>query len=735
MSGRVRLILAIHNHQPVGNFESVMEDAWKESYAPFLEVLKDYPDISIALHTSGSLIEWLTQAHPEYIDEVRTLVERGQIEILGGAFYEPILAGIPRRDRVGQIESYTRYLEQVFGTLVRGMWVPERVWEQSFAGDITEAGIEYTILDDYHFRCAGLGSDELDGYYLTEDEGRLLRIFPGSERLRYAIPFQDPEETIRILREAGGRCPDAVVTFGDDGEKFGTWPGTHKHVYRDGWIRRFFDMLCVNDNWLDVTTPSEAIDHVAPIGRCYLPDASYREMTEWALRPDAQQIYADLLHHETRGDPADDRFEQLKQFARGGIWRNFRIRYPESNEMYVRMLEISDRLARLNNNGPGDLDKQLLERARTELYRAQCNCPYWHGAFGGLYLPHLRHAIYRHLIEADTLMEAALGRDGSWVQIAAADFNLDARKEIRIASDRLIAYVAPASGGHMYELDIRRIGLNLLATLDRRPEAYHDRIRAAARELGNDGSEEDNGVASIHDKVQFKQLDLDSKITIDHWRRKSLVDHFLKPGTGLEAYRQGHGLIGDFVDAAYETVLRRSNERVEAVMTRQGHVGSNRVRLTKTVALASFSAGTLEARWEFENLPAGAPIHFAVELNFSGIAAGASDRYFYDQDGNRLGQVQIVRSLDAAERIGLIDEWQGLDISLQFSRPAGLWIFPIETVSQSEGGFELVHQSCAVIPRWEFAAPDDGRWSIGLSMVIDTSVAQARTLSEPALST
>ena len=44
-----------------------------------------------------------------------------------------------------------------------------------------------------------------------------------------------------------------------------------------------------------------------------------------------------------------------------------------------------------------------------------------------------------------------------------------------------------------------------------------------------------------------------------------------------------------------------------------------------------------------------------------------------------------------ADRIGLVDEWLGLDVSLAASKVGGFWAFPIQTVSQSEGGFELVH--------------------------------------------
>src|SRR5207248_536456 len=118
--------------------------------------------------------------------------------------------------------------------------------------------------------------------------------------------------------------------------------------------------------------------------------------------------------------------------------------------------------------------------ARQELYRAQCNCPYWHGAFGGLYLPHLRNAIYRHLIGAHNALDDAEGRTGPRVALDVADYNLDARQEVRLENERLIAFVRPALGGHVYELDVRPASTNVLATLDRRPEAYHGVIAAAS---------------------------------------------------------------------------------------------------------------------------------------------------------------------------------------------------------------------------------------------------------------
>src|SRR5438132_2821137 len=191
----LRFVFALHNHQPVGNFDGVFEQAYRDSYGPFLDLMEQYAEIPFSLHTSGPLMEWLVERRPDYVERLRKLVTRRQVEILGGGFYEPILPMIPRRDRIGQIGTYTKYLENLFPTRIRGMWVPERVWEQNLVSDIAAAGIEYTVLDDHHFKQAGLEQEDLTGYYLSEDEGQLLRIFPNSEALRYLIPWKEPQET------------------------------------------------------------------------------------------------------------------------------------------------------------------------------------------------------------------------------------------------------------------------------------------------------------------------------------------------------------------------------------------------------------------------------------------------------------------------------------------------------------------------------------------------------------
>ena len=710
MSG-VRLILALHNHQPVGNFDGVFDEAYRLSYGPFLDVMEDYPEIPFVLHTSGPLLEWLVEHEPGYVRRLRAMVEAGRVEILGGGFFEPILTMIPRRDRIGQVRAYAEYLEEHLGARVRGAWLAERVWEQHLASDLAEAGVEYIVLDDFHFHRAGLSDDELLGYYLTEDHGRLLKVFPGAERLRYLMPYREPHESYVYLRQIAEQKPGSTVVFADDGEKFGVWPESHAHVFTHGWLRRFCDMLSANREWLHTTTFAKTVDATLPLGKVYLPDSSYREMTEWALPTPRlvafKDAYGRLDHH-----PAG---EGLRPFVRGGgAWRNFKARYAETDEMYSRMLAISDRLAALTIADQADPD--LLEAARQELYRGQCNCPYWHGAFGGLYLPHLRNAIYHHLIASHDLLDEAEGLDGPRVSLDVADYNLDARQEVKLENDRLIALVRPAQGGHVYELDVRHCKTNVLATLERRPEAYHGAIASGA-----------GGPYESSKKVEG----LNERLVYDRNPRKALVDHIYPLDVKLDdliACRDVER--GDFATGAYLSKVVRQADHVALVMERPGWADGHAIQVRKTIRLDEGSP-TLEIHYVLEELPEGVALRFAIEFNLAGMAGHADDRTYSDPIGRRLGMLDTRLDLPETTGLRLTDEWLDLGIDLAWSEPGGVWCFPVETVSLNVAQYEGVYQSSSVTPHWVVTADASGRWEVMIRWTLDRARRSDSAVAEP----
>jgi alpha-amylase len=652
-------------------------------------------------------MEWLDVHHPEYVDRLAKLSAEGRVEIIGGTFGESILTMIPPRDRVGQITYFTQWLQRRLGAEIKGMWIPERVWEQSLTSEISAAGIRYFLLDDSHFKHAGLSETQLCGYYVTENNGQIAMAFPGSERLRYLIPFAEPQESIDYLHYLGQTVKDPIVVFGDDGEKFGTWPDTKAHVYEHGWLHRFFTALVENSHWLVTTTLSDAHQSVLPLGKLFVPEGSYREMTEWVL-PAEQQVALDRVKHSLQ---EDNRWHELQPFVNGGFWRNFKVRYPETDEMYARMMGLSQRLQAMEEDGYADDE---LEPAKLELYRGQCNCAYWHGAFGGTYLPHLRNAVYRNLINSEKLLDQVVGTAASRVEATAADFNFDGHNEVRLENDKLVCLLAPQQGGRLYELDVRSISHNLLATLARREEAYHQKVRQGAQQR-------DGEVASIHDRVVFKQEGLEQRLQYDQGTRKCLVDRFFPLETGLQQVVSGEaGELGNFSRRPYEAVIRRKPNRTQVMLSSTGEIEGWSIKITKLVTLDA-AQPTIEIAYMLEGLPQDRLMHFGVEFNFAGLPPGQNDRFFFRQDGQRLGELGQRLDLTDVRMIGLTDEWLGIHCELHIDGPTQIWAHPVETVSQSEGGFELVQQSVAVYPHWLIQADQDGRWIRTMNLKLITT--------------
>ncbi|MGH7970417.1 MAG: alpha-amylase/4-alpha-glucanotransferase domain-containing protein, partial [Limisphaerales bacterium] len=386
---KISLALVVHSHQPVGNFDHVFEEAYQKAYNPFVQTLLRHPRIRMGLHFSGCLLEWIEKHHPEFFEQLKELATRGQVELMGGGFYEPVLAAIPDADKAAQISGLSDYLEEHFGKRPRGAWLTERVWRPDLVRPLAEAEVGYVILDDTHFVAAGVEPNCLHGTYLTEDLGVQLQLVPSLKRLRYTIPFQDMEETFEFLRQGVGQS-DVLFAAGDDAEKFGIWPGTYDLCYKRGWLEQFFQAIENSSDWLETTTISDFMAAHKPLGRVYLPTASYPEMMQWALPTGACEEFMECLE-ETESMPTGERF---RKFLLGGTWQGFLGKYSESNQMHKLMLEVSRRLHEAEADvAPGGERRNLLDQTATHLLAAQCNDAYWHGLFGGLYSPHLRSAV------------------------------------------------------------------------------------------------------------------------------------------------------------------------------------------------------------------------------------------------------------------------------------------------------------------------------------------------------
>lgn len=665
---KVHLILAFHNHQPVGNFDYVLEDCYAKSYLPFLETLLGHPKLKVVLHYSGHLLTWMRDHHPEALEILGNLVREQRVELLSGGFYEPILTVLPEKDRPLQVRELSKFITKNLGHTPRGMWLAERVWEPQMPKFIAEAGIEYLPIDDYHFKLTGLEDKDLLGYYITEEDGRIVSVFPGSEKLRYLIPFRSVEETISYFREISTQGGNPLLTMADDGEKFGVWPKTYKHCYEDRWLDRFFSALEDNSEWLETTTFSAYFDRFQPLGKVYLPTASYREMGEWTLPPEGAIEYEALLGQleKISGDRA-------KELLRGGIWRAFFTKYPESNHIHKRMRMISQKVHEAYSTNP-----KKGKDALTELWKGQCNDAYWHGIFGGLYLPHLRSALYRHLLRAESLACAIL-KDHK--QSEQGDFDCDGFDDILIGTPHVIL-AATEMGGGLTELSLTKQSVNILDTLTRRPEAYHTKVAGAFESVAG-------STKTIHDQLTVKEEGLSEYLVYDRQRRMSLLDHFLPAGTMIEAMAgSDYEELGDFTTGLYSLTRSYKRGNISLVMGREGVVAGNRVDITKKIDLTH--ASRMELQYRLEGTFAGL---FAVELNLSLLGSP----FALIRVGDRTLQMRSTAQHEHIREFAIEDKFLNLRLQFRFSEDIKLWHYPVETISLSEQGVERLYQGTAFL--------------------------------------
>lgn len=653
MSAPLRFCLALHVHQPWGNFDRVFEEHLRDVYRPLLRSLMDGELWPIAMHISGPLLEWLEINARDFVDEIGEHAAAGRLEILCAGHDEPILAVLSRQDRFEQVLQSREWIRRRFGVDAPGLWLTERVWEPTLPGELASAGVRFVLVDDRHFRVTGFRTEQLHSHFITESGGHRVNLFPIDEKLRYLIPFRPPSELaayFRELRDAGHE----LAVLGDDGEKFGGWPGTRKWLYDDGWLASFLGTMrqLRDDNEVTLSRFDDALKTTQSGGLAYLPSASYREMEGWSLPFEPARA---LLRLEQAWD--GPRIQGVEGgLLRGGHWRHFLVKYPESNRMHKYAMTLSA-LCR-EQGDPAE--------ARRAIGRAQCNDAYWHGVFGGLYLPFLRGAIWSNLAAA----EAAL-RHGERIAVESRDIDVDDHREVWIHSARVSLIVAPARGGTIeLWLDLERQE-NLLNVIARHREAYHEALGSIPGEPAHHHEQAAGGAPSIHD--------LETQLTrippIDNDSRGLFVDRVIPADTTVDDFVAG-------VVAPLRSWAREQMSVNSAVHQDEATIDLHCSDLRKTIRVALTAEGADRA------------------ASVAAVATGGPD---------------------ASSAVSVSCEWQWnpaehpaaawFTTELSFSTPLSIdapggerWDYDIETMAKSEKGFDRSSQGSAVVLRWPIAA-------------------------------
>ncbi len=645
------ILFGIHCHQPVNNFHQVVKEATEKSYFPFLNILKDFKNIRINVHISGWLFQWFKDYHNPTFNLLKKLSDNNQIEFFSAGFYEPILTVIPEKDAEIQIKKLNKFIKDNFGQSPQGLWLTERVWEDKLIKLLVNCNIKYVVVDDYHFFASGFTENSLKGYYLTEDSGNELAIFPISQKLRYLIPFKSIDEIENFLRTL-----DFGVIF-DDGEKFGLWPKTYQWVYEKNWLKDFFHLLDSGD-FINSLTFQDYFHNNKPTGRVYLPEVSYYEMGEWSLD-------SSFIEELEKFKKNFNLSENENKYLRGGIWKNFLIKYEEANNIHKKIIYISNKIK----------NKNLKDKAYNLLLQAQCNDCLWHGIFGGIYLPNLRDNAYLALNAAENLLK------NNKSESELLDVNKDGYEELILKNSKITASVSSKFSGALFEFSDRNSCFNILNTLTRRREFYHNNILKP-----KSNKENSNKIATIHE-IDFEVTEeIKKDLIFDKFLKYSFVDIFSSNDITFNDYKNNKfSIISDFHNKPYKFFsnntlfcngnIKLFNYNFPVKIEKAYYLNNSSLNVSITAKNLSFLY--------FD-------IFYIVELNF--FFPGHSKKQSYIKFANNKFKVETEIEIENLNEFSVYDDVIENSLKIEADKKFKLFSYPFYSVSKSEKAYDKIYQ-------------------------------------------
>jgi len=675
----IYLILGSRNSQALDVAPRDQDALYEYSYKPLLKLLYNHSDIRFTMYYSGLLIEWLEKHHSEFVDVLTEMIKRRQVELLGGAFFEPILPLIPKTDRIGQIERLTTHIRKCFGRRPRGAWIPESIWDQRIAANLKAGGIEYAFLRDsaFHFEPdrPGTGRSYYDrdgngkvGHHpvLTEDQGKTLILLPLAHELSEQIFRVSPGELIDELRavvdqegssvvDGNGKIQRPLVSLIFDGSRIGF--DAERSQERIAWFEEFLALLNANSDWIRVATPQRVLRSYHPRRRRYAPVSSLHGMMSWLKR-----VLPELP------DNSDDR------------WRSFRSVmeiYPESGRLYAKMQHTHV----LVNQVRGDKYRKMT--AREELWRGQSHFAYWHNPTGGIYRSNLRKATYAALIEA----EKTTREKGIFIpSLSRVDVDLDGEDEVLYQGNEINAYL-DRTGACVFELDYLDKNWNYLDTFRRRAEAFHDEASVTAG--------------------------------YDDWSRAAFVDHLLVPDHELTAFARGERNQVCELDSVDYELTDLDKERNTAVFAAKcsapDHLAEIEIRKRYR-----FVKNRIELEYRIAN--AGMEtiaVEHACEINLSFFSLDAGKLRIHLRQGRQRRELSPdTVEADGVSDLQFLDLHNGTTVTINPTERPDLWSFPVEAVGMLWDHPHWFYESNCVVLRWPLTleAGDSRTYSVSLKI-------------------
>jgi alpha-amylase len=292
-----------------------------------------------------------------------------------------------------------------------------------------------------------------------------------------------------------------------------------------------------------------------------------------------------------------------------------------------------------------------------------------------------------------------------------------------------VLVIDPAEGGGIGTWDVRAVRHALTAVLRRRPEAYHARLLAQTG-TAPDGSAPDHTqhpqgeIPTIHDLVRSREPGLAARLHYDAYERRSGLVHLFGRGTTPELFATAAAVeLGDAHVGAYEVVeLQPGTVRLVRDVNIAGASGPTVVRVEKGFAFdGDRRAPSLALSVTVENRSAK-PLRFDLGLEWAlTMVGGGGNPDAYYRFGSESVPHDSAGARSAVSHIVSGNRYIGLELTTSVEPAATTWWSPIETISNSEFGFERVYQGSALVAVWPIDLAPGERRSVTMRHAMATT--------------
>jgi alpha-amylase len=221
-------------------------------------------------------------------------------------------------------------------------------------------------------------------------------------------------------------------------------------------------------------------------------------------------------------------------------------------------------------------------------------------------------------------------------------------------------------------------------------------------------------VETIHSqRVRVKEPDLDRLLVYDWYRRAGFLDHVLASDVSAEAFARGeYQELGTFVTGSYRPTPTRTRGRVAVALDCEGAVDRDGrhlpLRIEKHLSVSSH-APELTASYRLHNPGVERlDVRFGVETVWA-----VTDPASLVRIDDRSVPARDLTTQDQARELGFTD-W-GWPAAVTLRMPvAEVWLHPLETVSNSEAGFERIFQGLVCVCLWDIILQPEQQWEAAL---------------------